>query len=71
MNDILYELDDPVATITLNRPDTLNALTMPMLVQFREAVDDVQYAALDRVDAREGAAALIEQRQPDFPRHPA
>lgn len=30
--------------------------------------DDVQYAALDRVDAREGAAALIEKRVPSFPR---
>lgn len=30
--------------------------------------DDVQYAALDRVDAREGAAALIEKRAPSFPR---
>jgi enoyl-CoA hydratase/carnithine racemase len=30
--------------------------------------DDVQYAALDRVDAREGAAALVEKRAPHFPR---
>jgi enoyl-CoA hydratase/carnithine racemase len=30
--------------------------------------DDVQYAALDRIDAREGAAALIEKRAPSFPR---
>jgi enoyl-CoA hydratase/carnithine racemase len=31
-------------------------------------VDDVQYAALDRVDAKEGAAALLERRRPTFPR---
>jgi len=31
-------------------------------------IDDVQYAALDRVDAKEGAAALIEKRAPNFPR---
>ncbi len=30
--------------------------------------DDVQYAALDRIDAREGAAALLEKRPPNFPR---
>ena len=40
MAELLYEIDDPVATITLNRPETLNALTYPMLGAFREAVDD-------------------------------
>jgi enoyl-CoA hydratase/carnithine racemase len=38
-DDIVYEVDDPVATITLNRPATLNALTMPMMRDFREAVN--------------------------------
>ena len=33
-------------------------------------IDAVQYAALDRPDAREGAAALIEKRAPMFPRLP-
>jgi enoyl-CoA hydratase/carnithine racemase len=37
--DILYEVDDPVATITLNRPATLNALTHAMLAEIRHAVD--------------------------------
>ena len=30
--------------------------------------DDVQYAALDRVDAKEGAMALLERRPASFPR---
>ncbi len=38
-DELIYEVDDPVATITLNRPATLNALTHPMLRAFREAVD--------------------------------
>jgi enoyl-CoA hydratase/carnithine racemase len=38
-DDIVYEVSDPVATITLNRPATLNALTYSMLGAFREAVD--------------------------------
>jgi enoyl-CoA hydratase/carnithine racemase len=38
-DELVYEVDDPVATITLQRPATLNALTYGMLRQFREAVD--------------------------------
>jgi enoyl-CoA hydratase/carnithine racemase len=37
-NEILYEVDDPVATITLNRPDALNAWTPTMELEFREAL---------------------------------
>ncbi|HWE57166.1 MAG TPA: enoyl-CoA hydratase-related protein [Acidimicrobiales bacterium] len=33
-----------------------------------DEIDRVQYAALDRPDAREGAASLIEKRAPSFPR---
>jgi enoyl-CoA hydratase/carnithine racemase len=36
---IQVEIDDPVCTITLDRPETLNALTYPMLGAFREAID--------------------------------
>jgi enoyl-CoA hydratase/carnithine racemase len=39
-DEILYEISDPVATIRLNRPDKLNALTYPMLRALRQAVDD-------------------------------
>lgn len=39
MSEVLVDIDDPVATITLNRPETLNALTYPMLAAFREAVE--------------------------------
>jgi enoyl-CoA hydratase/carnithine racemase len=38
-DEILYDVADPVATIRLNRPDKLNALTYPMLRALREAVD--------------------------------
>ena len=46
MNDseqVLFRIDGPVATLTLNRPDKLNALTIEML----EAMED----AVARVDA--------------------
>lgn len=37
--DILYEVDDPVATITINRPDRLNAFTRHTLGEIRDAVE--------------------------------
>ncbi len=37
--EILYEVSDPVATITLNRPERMNALTSSLLSRFRECVD--------------------------------
>ena len=36
---ILYEIDGRVATITMNRPDTLNALTSLMQAEIRHALD--------------------------------
>jgi enoyl-CoA hydratase/carnithine racemase len=48
---ILYDVDDRVATITLNRPDKLNAFTGTMM---REMI-----AAFDRADADDGVRAVI------------
>ena len=42
---IIYDVDDPVATITLNRPETLNAWTSTMDRELRSAVNE---AAADR-----------------------
>ena len=48
---ILYEVDENILTITLNRPDKLNAFTGQML---NELLD-----ALDRADADDGVKAII------------
>ena len=37
-SNITYSVDDPIATITLNRPDRLNALTGQMLGELRQAI---------------------------------
>jgi enoyl-CoA hydratase/carnithine racemase len=39
---IAYEVDDPVATIRLNRPERLNAFTIPMLAEIRDAVRNAE-----------------------------
>ena len=36
--DILYQVDEPVALITMNRPARLNAFTRTMLAEIRHAV---------------------------------
>jgi enoyl-CoA hydratase/carnithine racemase len=43
--DLLYEVADGIATITLNRPERLNAITIPMLVSLSRALRE---ADLDR-----------------------
>lgn len=48
---ILYEVDDGIATITLNRPDRLNAFTQTMA---NELID-----ACDRIDADDAVRAVI------------
>ena len=37
-SEIVYEVEDPVATITLNRPDALNAWTPTMEMELRDAL---------------------------------
>src|ERR1700674_3029343 len=48
---ILYEVDDAILTITLNRPDKLNAFTTRMLT---ELID-----AFDRADKDDAVKAVI------------
>jgi enoyl-CoA hydratase/carnithine racemase len=41
--EVLYEVDDPVATVTLNRPAALNAITATMSAEIRAAVTEAQH----------------------------
>lgn len=51
IRSILYETHGPVALITLNRPDRLNALDQPML--------DALQAACDRAEAEDSVGAVV------------
>jgi len=42
MADLLYEVKDTIATITLNRPDKLNAFTGPMIDAWAKALAEAQ-----------------------------
>ena len=48
--DLLYEVDSNIATITLNRPDRLNAISQPMLLSFSKALRDAPPIVLHRID---------------------
>ena len=40
--ELTYEVDDPIATITLNRPDRLNALTGRLLSEIPHAIEQAE-----------------------------
>jgi enoyl-CoA hydratase/carnithine racemase len=42
MSDLLYEVKDRIATITLNRPDKLNAFTGPMIEAWARSLGEAQ-----------------------------
>lgn len=41
--DFLYTVEDHVATVTFNRPDVLNALTLDVYAQFRDLLEALRY----------------------------
>jgi 2-(1,2-epoxy-1,2-dihydrophenyl)acetyl-CoA isomerase len=66
------EVDGPVATLTLDRPDSLNALTVPVKVAFREALESIAEDRAVRVVILTGAGRafcagqdLAEREDPD------
>ena len=54
---LLVSLDSPVATITLNRPEKLNALTLPMLAALEEALLSIDADPEIRVVVIKGSGA--------------
>jgi enoyl-CoA hydratase/carnithine racemase len=62
--DTLYEVVDQVATITLNRPDKLNAWTTVMEHEVRSAMEEAEG------DKRVRVIVLTGARAEDFARAP-
>ena len=53
--EIIYEKIDPVATITLNRPDRLNAFNAKMGLEIKQALIDADHDHLIRAIVVTGA----------------
>jgi enoyl-CoA hydratase len=51
MTEVLVEVDDPVAVVTLNRPERRNAISGKLLAGLREALADL--------DARADVRAIV------------
>ena len=72
--DVGYAAVDRVATITLNRPDKLNAWTTTMEREVRAAVEEAEggsqvsemLESLDCAEFKEGVAHYLEKRSPAF-----
>ncbi len=53
--DFLYEVQDGVASITLNRPEALNAITLEIYAQLRDLFEELRYDEAVRVVTITGA----------------
>src|SRR6266567_3358444 len=53
--DFLYEVDDGVATLTLNRPEVMNALTFEIYAQLRDFFEKLRHEDTVRVVMLTGA----------------
>jgi 2-(1,2-epoxy-1,2-dihydrophenyl)acetyl-CoA isomerase len=66
------EIDGPIATLTLDRPDSLNALTVPLKVALHDALESLAVDSSVRAVILTGAGRafcagqdLVEREQPD------
>jgi len=57
--DILYEVRDRVATITINRPDARNALSHEVVVELRAALQEVKVDPAVRAIVITGAGKIF------------
>ena len=71
VDGLSVELADSVLTITMNRPDSLNSLTHPMLACIADSVErekQGQSVLITSDDFKEGMRAFQQRRSPTFVR---
>jgi enoyl-CoA hydratase/carnithine racemase len=54
-DDLLFEVKDGIGTVTFNRPDVLNALTLDVYARYRDLLEDLRYNDDVRVVVLRGA----------------
>ena len=59
MDDVLFELKDGVATVTLNRPDARNAVNPSLAAQFEAAIDRIESDSAIRCAVLTGAGPVF------------
>jgi enoyl-CoA hydratase/carnithine racemase len=53
--EVLYEVEGGIATITLNRPERMNAMAFDVMIPFRQALEEIHYDNDTRVVIVTGA----------------
>lgn len=53
-SDLLFEVQDGIATVTFNRPDVLNAITLDVYARFRDLLEELRYNDSVRVVVLKG-----------------
>jgi enoyl-CoA hydratase/carnithine racemase len=54
-SDLLFDVQDGIATITFNRPEVLNALTLDVYARFRDLLEELRYDNAVRVVVLKGS----------------
>ena len=60
--ELIVSKDDKICTITMNRPEVMNAITEGMMTEFQEVLDDVSIDENIRIVIIEGSETFRPAR---------